>query len=271
MIRFPNCKINLGLSVTEKRSDGFHSIETVFYPVPLTDILEIIETKDETTFESNGLIIPGNQSANLVMKAYDLLKKDFHIPPVCIYLQKKIPIGAGLGGGSSDAAFAIMLLNDLFSIGLHEDEMKEYAKQLGSDCAFFIENKPVFAVERGDKFLPIELSLANYSFLLVKPGFSVNTGEAYAMIKPEKKNISIPSILVKPFEYWQEELINDFEEPVFKKYPQIRTIKEKMYELGALYACMSGSGSTVFGIFRHPVVTENLFQKDYFIWQGRAI
>ena len=175
MICFPNCKINLGLHVTEKRSDGFHNIETVFYPVPLHDILEIIKYGSKNSFESSGIDIPGNSSSNLVLRAYELLKKDFDLSPVQIHLHKIIPIGAGLGGGSSDAAFAIKILNELFFLKMSDAEMMRYASRLGSDCAFFIENKPVFASGKGDEFNNIKIDLSGYTICLVKPDISVNT------------------------------------------------------------------------------------------------
>jgi len=269
MISFPNCKINLGLHVTEKRTDGFHNIETVFYPVQLYDILEIIKSDKGNSFESSGIDIPGNISSNLVLCAYELLKKDFDLSPVQVYLHKIIPIGAGLGGGSSDAAFAIKILNELFFLKISDVEMMHYASRLGSDCAFFIENKPVFACGKGDEFTNIKIDLSGYIICLVKPDISVNTAEAYSLIKPDKKKISIEEIVRMPIEQWKDVLINDFEKPVFKKYPQIKIIKEKMYESGAFYASMSGSGSAVYGIFEKEVSLKNNFAEDYFVWEGK--
>lgn len=267
MLSFPNCKINLGLFVTEKRPDGYHNIETVFYPVPFCDMLEII-VSDKNEFTTSGIEIPGSREANLCLKAYDILKRKFSLPCIKIHLHKQIPAGAGLGGGSSDAAYTIKLLNDIFSLKLSIEDMLDIASTLGSDCAFFIENKPVFATNKGDVFTGINPDLSNYHLLLVKPAVHVSTPEAYSMIKPGKASFPLTDIASLKMEDWKKYIINDFEEPVFLKHPEIRVLKETMYNYGAVYASMSGSGSAVYGIFKEPLDTEGLF-KDCFLWQGK--
>ncbi len=267
MICFPNCKINLGLFVTEKRADGFHNIETIFYPVPLCDILEVVESsKNEFTVSGNK--IQGNKESNLCLKAYDILQKKFKLPPVKIHLHKVIPTGAGLGGGSSNSAFMIKLLNDLFSINLKVGQMQEIAVSLGSDCAFFIENKTAFATNKGNVFNKINLDLSGYYLLIVKPDIHISTPEAYSFIKPKKSSFSLANIDVAKIHEWKNYIKNDFENVVFTKFPEIKIIKEKMYQLGAVYASMSGSGSSVFGIFEKTVGAKDLFG-NCFVWQEK--
>ena len=256
MITFPNAKINLGLRILQKRPDGFHNIETIFYPVELSDVLEIIPAKDgELSFASTGLFIPGDPEQNLCLNAFHLLSSHFHLTPVKIHLHKAIPIGAGLGGGSSDGASTIKLLNDLFKIGLTEDQMMDHARNLGSDCAFFIRNKPVFAFEKGDRFEFLDLDLSTYRIELVTPAIHVNTREAYAMadknLEPGDSGIELKEIIRLPIEEWKNLLFNDFEKPVFRKYPELQKIKQDLYDRGALYASLSGSGSSLYGIFPH--------------------
>ena len=271
MICFPNCKINLGLSVTKKRPDGFHNLETVMYPIKLHDILEIIVAPNsQFDFSSTGINIIGTDTDNLVVKAYKLLQSEHQLPPVKIHLHKIIPIAAGLGGGSSDAAFAIKLLNNLFNLGLPYSAMQEYARELGADCAFFIENKPVLATEKGDQFKPIDLNLKNYFFSVVKPDIQISTPEAYSWIKFKLKKPLLRDIIDQPIKNWRISLKNDFEEEIFKRHPEIKQLKDKLYQLGALYAAMSGSGSAVFGIFKEPVSLENKFQQ-HFSWTGVGI
>ena len=250
MIIFPNAKINIGLNVINRRYDGYHNLETIFYPLKINDALEIISS-DQLSFESSGLEIPGRVEDNLCIKGYHLLKKDFDIPPVKIHLHKHIPIGAGLGGGSADAAFFIRLLNQHFNLGLADDRMMDYARQLGADCAFFIQNKPVFAFDRGDEFEPIKLDLSNYKIVLVMPPVHVSTGEAYAGVKPAPVNQSLMELIYKPINQWKNYIKNDFEASVFKNHPEIRGVKSALYEAGAIYASMSGSGACVFGIFNN--------------------
>ncbi len=248
MLTFPNAKINIGLNIISRRSDGYHNLETVFYPVKIKDALEVIEA-DELSFEASGIEIPGYANENLCLKAYHLLKKDFDIPPVKIHLHKQIPIGAGLGGGSADAASFIRLMNDKFSLGLDDVAMENYARQLGADCAFFIQNMPVFAFGKGDEFSNIDLDLSAYYLVLVMPPVHVSTGEAYRGVKPGPPKSSLKEQILIPIENWKAEIKNDFEESIFKNHSSIRGVKAALYEAGALYASMSGSGASVYGIF----------------------
>lgn len=254
MITFPNVKINLGLSITEKRPDGYHNLETVFYPVALEDALEIRtdnapQTERKFTLRQYGIKIAGNPEENLVVKAYRLLDKEFHLPPVEIHLYKHIPSGAGLGGGSSDAAFMLKLLNEYYALQLSEDRLETYAAMLGADCAFFIRNRPVFAEGIGNLFSPVGLSLEGYGIMIVKPDVFVSTREAFSNIRPHRPEHPVREVIKRPVGEWKELLVNDFETSVFPLYPVIGEIKEKMYEAGAIYASMSGSGSSVFGLF----------------------
>lgn len=254
MIAFPNAKINLGLNIVSKRPDGYHNIETVFYPVQLCDALEIVPAaKTKGTFKQTGLKIEGPMESNLVIKAMNLLKKEYSIPEVDIYLLKKIPFGAGLGGGSSDAAVMLKLLNDFAKLGLSESQLEEYAGMLGADCAFFVRNKPVFAEGIGNVFTSLSLSLKGYYLALIKPDIHVSTQEAYAKVIPQLPQKTIKAIIPEPIENWKDHLVNDFENSVFLKYPEIKRIKQELYDAGAIYASMSGSGSSVFGIFRDAV------------------
>jgi 4-diphosphocytidyl-2-C-methyl-D-erythritol kinase len=248
MILFPNAKINIGLNIIGRRPDGYHDLETVFYPVKINDVLEVIEAP-KLSFESSGLDIPGNLDDNLCIKGYHLLKKDFDLPPVKIHLHKNIPIGAGLGGGSSDAAFFIRLMNEKFGLGLSSEKMMDYAKLLGADCAFFIDNKPVFAFEKGDEFEPIKLDLSAYKIVLVMPDAHVSTAEAYRGVKPAPVRESLYELIKTPIANWKRHIKNDFEGHIFRDHPVIRGVKAELYEHGALYASMSGSGASVFGIF----------------------
>jgi 4-diphosphocytidyl-2-C-methyl-D-erythritol kinase len=248
VIIFPNAKINIGLNVINRRADGYHNIETVFYPIKINDVLEVIEA-DELTFESGGLAIPGGVEDNLCLKGYHLLKKDFDLPPVKIFLYKHIPIGAGLGGGSADAAFFIRLLNQKFDIGLDEGQMTGYARQLGADCAFFIKNKPAFAQGIGDELQPIGLDLSKYKMVLVMPPVQVSTAGAYRGVRAAVPGHSLNELIRLPVAEWKNYIKNDFEESVFKNHPAIRGVKAALYDAGALYASMSGSGASVFGIF----------------------
>ena len=254
MIAFPNAKINLGLNIVAKRPDGYHNIETVFYPIPLSDALEIVPAKEQKrNFIQTGIAIDGNPEGNLVIKAYNLLKENFYIPEIDIYLHKKIPFGAGLGGGSADAACMLKLLNDFAQLNLTINDLEEYAVRLGADCPFFIQNKPVFAEGIGNRFTPVDISLKGYYLLLIKPDIHVSTQEAYANVKPQTPKKSIREIIQMPVAAWKEYLMNDFEISVLKKHPEIEIIKNKLYEQGAIYASMSGSGSSVFGIFEKSV------------------
>lgn len=258
MVSFPNAKINLGLNIIRKRADGFHDLETVFYPVALRDALEILPGTKEanTNFFSSGLPIAGVPGDNLCLKAYHLLKKDFpDLPAIDLHLHKAIPMGAGLGGGSADAAFALCMLNQLFSLDLSQAALKTYALALGSDCPFFIENTPCFATGRGENLTPLEIDLTAYRIVLVNPGIHVSTASAFAGIQPVEPTQSIKEIIQQPVNEWKDLLVNDFENTVFSQFPAIGGIKENMYREGALYASMTGSGSTVYGLFdkHHPL------------------
>lgn len=254
MLTFPNAKINLGLNITEKRPDGYHNLETVFYPIPIEDALEITELQgapgEKFRLHQAGLEIAGEADNNLVVRAYKLLDEQFHLPPTDIHLFKHIPSGAGLGGGSADAAFMLKLLNEQFGLALTDDALEEYAARLGADCAFFIKNRPVYAESIGNLFSPITLSLKGYRLWLVKPDIFVSTRDAFARIKPRRPQASLREIVKLPVEEWKACMVNDFEESVFPQFPAIGEIKEEMYRQGAIYASMSGSGSSVYGLFK---------------------
>ncbi|MFD1143978.1 4-(cytidine 5'-diphospho)-2-C-methyl-D-erythritol kinase [Larkinella insperata] len=265
MVFFPNAKINIGLRITEKRSDGFHNLESCFYPVPLSDLLEIMPAS-ETSFTTGGIAIPGNIATNLCMRAYERLKQDFGLPPVRIHLHKLIPIGAGLGGGSADAAFTLRLLNEQFDLGLSVEQLEEYARPLGSDCAFFIQNRPMYCFEKGDRFAEIDVSLKGYTLVLIYPNLAISTAEAYAGVRPQQPAASLRTLLQEPLESWKDTVQNDFEKSLFSMYPILDFIKQELYHLGALYASMSGSGSTLYGIFAQPVELPAHFDA-YQVWQ----
>ncbi len=273
MIVFPNSKINLGLRIINKREDGYHNLETVFYPIPLKDALEIIEADNENSvqFTSSGLAVNGNETDNLCVKAYHLLKKDFsNLPSVKIHLHKNIPMGAGLGGGSGDAAFTLQLLNNQFKLNLSVPQLIEYALQLGSDCPFFIINKPCIGTGRGEILAEISLDLSMYNLIIVNPNIHINTGEAFNSLHLQKQNIPISSlkeIIRQPIESWRHSLKNDFELPVFDKHPAIKKIKDTLYQKGAAYAAMSGSGSTVYGLFSKNEQPSINFSTSFFVRQ----
>lgn len=255
MILFPCCKINLGLHVINKREDGFHNLETIFYPVQWCDMLEIVRdnesAKGQVKFTSDGLIIEGNIENNLVVKAYNLLHQKYDLVAVKVFLYKKIPMGAGLGGGSSNAAFALILLNELFSLRLTTFELEKYATQLGSDCAYFIKRGAQFAKGRGEILEPISLNLKNYFLCLIKPDIHVSTIQAFSSVKKRgESSASLKDLIQLPMNEWKNVIQNDFEESVFKNYPELADIKNKLYDMGAEYAAMSGSGSTLLGLFK---------------------
>jgi len=266
VILFPNCKINLGLHILRKRNDGFHDLETVFYPVPLSDALEIIaaDNIDKTSFTTSGLPIDGIEE-NICVKAYNLLKKKFPIPPVKIHLHKAIPIGAGLGGGSADGAFTLLLLNKKFNLDMAEEKLIQYALQLGSDCPFFIKNKVCYATQRGELMKQIHLDLSPYKIALINPGIKINTALAFSQIHPKENRTSILEIIDQPIDQWKTKLVNDFETPIFKQHPPIKQIKEELYKNGAVYASMSGSGSSVFGLFEKSTTPVLDLPDRYFI------
>lgn len=247
MLTFAPAKINLGLLVTEKRKDGYHDIETILYPVKLYDVIELTEAED-FGFRASGRPIP-TDGANLCEKAYSILGRDHDMKPVQIELLKNIPIGAGLGGGSSDAAQVLKLLNEMNGLGLSGSELQSYAKQLGADCPFFIDVKPVFASGIGTDFEDIELDLSGYYIVIVKPEVHISTAEAYQSILPQTPAVDLRRAIQLPIQEWKYHIVNDFELGIFRKYPLVEKIKHQLYEIGALYAAMSGSGSSVFGIF----------------------
>jgi 4-diphosphocytidyl-2-C-methyl-D-erythritol kinase len=261
MLAFANAKINLGLNVTEKRADGYHNLETVFYPVKLYDGIEITDA-EETSCVISGIAVPGNAADNICLKAYHLLKKDFDLPPQQITLQKNIPVGAGLGGGSADAAFLIKLINTKFRLGLSVSVMEDYARVLGADCAFFIGNKPVYAVERGDQFFPVHIDLSAYFLVLVKPAVHVSTADAFGGLRPFVPEAGLKELISLPLSAWKGNVKNDFEETIFRKYPEISRIKEALYHAGATFALMSGSGSSVFAIFDAAVTLPELEKEN---------
>ncbi len=253
MLVFSGSKINLGLNVLEKRNDGFHNLETVFFPLKWNDALEVLESTDNQSIKLtfSGHTIIGSENDNIIVKAYDLIKRSYSLPGVKVHLHKNIPMGAGLGGGSSNASSFINLMDAKFDLKIPLSKKLEFAKQLGSDCAFFIENKAVFAKEKGDVFESVKVDLGNYYILVVYPNVHSNTKLAYQGIVPKKPEVSIKTILeTKPIEEWRTVLVNDFESSVFKNLPQIKDLKQKLYDTGAIYASMSGSGSAVFGIFK---------------------
>jgi len=293
MIRFPNCKINIGLSVVEKRADGYHNIETVFYPLAVEDALEIVPASDGNSlhvtrytllFQHKPPLVPpkgekaentevhrensqlfGNGEDNLVIQAYKLLLRHFPLPPLHFHLHKVIPIEAGLGGGSSDAACTLKMLNEMFKLSLSKQQLHDFAEQLGADCPFFIENIPVFATGKGEVLQKIELDLSSYKILIVKPPCSVSTKEAYGNIVPQKAKYPLPEAIKQPLSEWKNLIFNDFEPFAFAKHPEIKHIKATLYDHGALYASMSGSGSAVYGIFdRMPNIS---FSENYTIFQ----
>lgn len=272
MITFPNAKINLGLHITEKRPDGYHNLETVFYPIPLDDALEIhllnSPSNCKYALHLSGIEVTGKVEDNLVVKAYLLLDKDFQLPPIDIHLFKHIPSGAGLGGGSADAACMLKLLNERFSLNLTVEQLERYAATLGADCAFFIQNKPTFAEGIGNIFSPIPLSLTGYQLVVVKPDIFVSTREAFSQIKPHRPEYSLRESLSHPIEEWKESVVNDFEASVFPQYPAIKEIKKELYRQGAAYASMSGSGSSVFGLFKTEGAISLIPFKDAFCFQG---
>lgn len=251
MIVFPNVKINLGLNIVEKRPDGYHNLETVFYPVPLCEALEIVPAKgDSDVLNVFGAQVSGDPNANLVMRALSALRKDFpQIPALEVSLLKKLPMGAGLGGGSSDGAFMLKMLNECYGLGLSQQQLIEYAAKLGADCPFFLVNKPVYATGIGEIMQPVGLSLEGYSIVLVKPDVFVSTKEAFAGIKPKPTSLSARDIVSMPVEQWKDLLVNDFENTIFPIHPEIAEVKEKLYSAGAVYSAMSGSGASVLALF----------------------
>lgn len=255
MINFPIAKINLGLNVVSKREDGYHNLETVFYPVPIKDALEVFPMEDgfpsdvRCDLKVTNLFIDGDEQKNLVVKAYNMIAQDYELPRVHVHLYKHIPTQAGMGGGSSNCAYMIRLLNEMFSLGMSDEKMIGYAARLGADCAFFIKAQPAYAEGIGEKLQPISIDLSGYKMLVVRPNIPVSTKEAFSLITPQVPKKNCLDIVRQPIETWKDELVNDFERSVFAIHPEIGRLKEMMYEQGAIYAAMSGSGSSVFGLF----------------------
>lgn len=270
MITFPIAKINLGLNVVERRPDGYHNLETVFYPVPIKDALEV--TLMDSSFPSpydcdlkvSNITIDGDEQRNLVVRAYQLLKQDFpELPRIHAHLFKSIPTQAGMGGGSSNCAYMIMLLNDMFSLGLTQQQMIDYAARLGADCAYFILSSPAYAEGIGEKLQPVSVDLSNYWIAVVRPDIPVSTREAFSLIRPHHPQKNCRDIVLQPVETWRNELLNDFEESVFSLHPEIGAIKQRLYDLGAVYAQMTGSGSAVFGLYREEIKISEHFPEMF--------
>ncbi|MBQ9556320.1 MAG: 4-(cytidine 5'-diphospho)-2-C-methyl-D-erythritol kinase [Muribaculaceae bacterium] len=259
MITFPNAKINLGLNIVERRPDGYHNIETVFYPIPLTDVLEIVPAVNGvTSLTCYGNSVDCPVEKNLVFKSYKLLQDQYDLPPVAMHLYKHIPDGAGLGGGSSDAAHALKMLNQMFGLRIGDADLAAMAAKLGADCAFFIYNRPMMATGIGDRLSPVDIDLAGKTLLLVKPPVGVDTRTAYSRVVPQQPAAALLDTIARPVASWDGLLVNDFEPSVFAALPQLWLIKARLLDAGAQYAAMSGSGSTVFGIFDSDKLAEPL-------------
>ena len=267
MITFPNAKINLGLHITQKRKDGYHEIESCMVPIPLCDALEMILDK-KPSWNVTGLEVPGDPKDNLILKAEKLLKKDFQgLPSLQIHLHKHIPMGAGLGGGSADGAFALKLMNNLFDLHLDDFFLEEYAAELGSDCPFFIINTPAFATGRGEILTPTTVDLNGYKIIIVNPGIAISTKLAFSLITPKTPETNLAAVIQQPISTWKDVLINDFEQPIFNSFPELANIKETLYQKGAVYASMTGTGSTIYGIFPTSIMDSLSFNfpSHYFI------
>lgn len=270
MVSFPNCKINLGLRILRKRADGFHDLETAFYPLAIQEALEIVRNPlpgaEGVDLKVTGLTVDGPPESNICVKAWHLLKKDFSaLPPIILHLHKLIPSGAGLGGGSADGAFTLMALDKKFGLGLSREALLSYALALGSDCPFFILNKPCFAVGRGEEMETLPLDLSAYALVIVNPRIPVATAWAFSRINPSAEGSSVREALHGPVSTWKDTLVNDFEPGVFETYPEIARIKQTLYEAGALYTSMSGTGSTVYGIFEKQAVPAMDFPEHYYV------
>ncbi len=267
MVVFPNCKINIGLNILGKRADGYHDLQTVFLPVAITDVLEIIEDKEaqNVRYTSSGIHVPGNPENNLCVRAYQLLKKDYpSLPSIAMHLHKNVPMGAGLGGGSADAAFALRLLNTKFDLNIATEKLLAYALQLGSDCPLFISNTVSFASGRGENLEPISLELSAYKIYVVNPGIHISTSLAFSRVSICSHPPDLANLVTAPVAEWKTEIVNDFEKPVFAVYPEIAAVKQRLYDHGAAYASMSGSGSTVYGIFKKSETPAFNFPAHYF-------
>ncbi|MBP3787766.1 MAG: 4-(cytidine 5'-diphospho)-2-C-methyl-D-erythritol kinase [Prevotella sp.] len=276
MIVFPIAKINLGLNVVEKRPDGYHNLQTVFYPVPIKDALEVQQMDEgfpsdvDCDLKVTNIAIEGDEQRNLVVRAYLLLKQDFPtLPRIHTHLWKGIPTQAGMGGGSSDCAYMIRLLNALFDLQLSDEQMIRYAARLGADCAFFIKSEPCYAEGIGEKMQPIGLDLSEWYIGVVRPDIPVPTKEAFSRIHPHYPQVCPKEAVMQPVETWRETLVNDFEESVFALHPEIGAIKEQLYKMGATYAAMSGSGSALFGLFKERPDTLSRQFPDMFTFCSR--
>lgn len=267
MISYPHAKINLGLSVTHRRVSGYHDIETVFVPVPLTDILEIIPSKQEgIRLSTSGIEIP--KGPNLIEKVFELVRAEFGIDGVQAHLHKRIPMGAGLGGGSADGAFTLRMLKAIFELP-ESDFWHQAAVSLGADCAFFMQDAPMSASGIGEVLSPVHLELQGLGLVLIYPGVHVSTAEAYQAITPSEPAFSPKGVVSMPRAHWKEKLVNDFEVPVFRKYPMLKEIKDRLYGEGAVYSAMSGSGSTLFGLFEGELPDFKTIYPSYFVHSGR--
>jgi len=269
MISFSPCKINIGLNIINKRIDGYHNLETLFYPVYfIKDIVEVVPaSNDKDSYGFSGIPISSELNDNLCVKTINLLRKHYKFPNIELYLHKNVPMGAGLGGGSANVATIINLIDKLFNFKMSLSEKIHLSGSLGSDCAFFIEAKPSIGYEKGNVLSPVDISLAGYSLIIVKPNIHVSTAEAYSTVVPSESEKKLPDIINKPIESWKNQIHNDFEKSVFVKFPEIERIKDKLYQKGALYAQMSGSGSAVFGIFNE--VPDIEWDKGYLVYSGK--
>jgi 4-diphosphocytidyl-2-C-methyl-D-erythritol kinase len=258
MLSFPNCKINIGLNITHKREDGFHDLETIFYPIyNYKEALEIIEAK-EFSIKTTGTNLQIDVEANIVTKAFRIIKNEYKIPNIKIHLHKTLPFGAGLGGGSADASFMLQLLNKNFELNISEEQLLNFALQLGSDCPFFIKNKPMYAQGRGEIFEEINLNLAGKFICVITPNMHISTADAFKNIKPNIPKQNLKNLVEQPIQNWQDTIVNDFEKTVFIAHPKLTLIKKNLYANGALYASLSGSGSSVYGIFENEIDTHFL-------------
>lgn len=265
MITFPNAKINIGLQILSKRDDGFHNIETIFYPINLNEIIEFVPSS-KTDFTISGININGDKNNNLIIKAYNFLKEEYQLPNIKIHLHKIIPTEAGLGGGSADASFMLKSLNEYFELNISNKKLLKYAEQLGSDCPFFIENKPTYATAKGEILETIDLLLKGYYIALIKPNVQISTAEAYKNIKLGKPKLNLRDVVKRPIKEWKNNIFNGFEDYAFVKYPELKEIKTYLYNIGAEFALMTGSGSAIYGIFKEkPEINK---YKDCFVWVG---
>ena len=270
MILYPNAKINIGLNILSKREDGFHELETLMYPIGLTDILTINRSENKyqsINFTTTGITIDGKPEDNLIVKAYNLIAQNYKLPVLDIHLHKSIPFGAGLGGGSADCAFAIKSINEYCKLNISTAKMENIASKLGSDCPFFINNKPAIAKGRGEILSSFKININQFHFVIIIPPIPISTKQAYSLVTPCNTNKNLESLLQKDTTGWKNYIKNDFEESVFPQYPEIEKIKNTLYSMGAVYSSLSGSGSAVFGIFKNRPVLKDVFTKEYFIWQ----